>query len=259
MSIISGNWKMNGSKKDLDQWFEDFFKQAKEFEKNNTIKDNPLLLICVPDLYFSYAQELAKKYNATTKTLKVNIGLQDLHQEDKGAFTGNTSAVFAEEFGCNYSILGHSERRQYQHESNEIVAKKAINAIKHNITPLLCIGETLEIREAKKHLEFIEKQLLESIKDVDLSKTIIAYEPVWAIGTGKVPTMAEIDEICTFIKKIASKSTGLNIKDIKVLYGGSVKSSNVAEISKIEAVDGVLVGGASLKGEEFFNIYKNSL
>ena len=250
---------MNGSKKDLDQWFEDFFKQANNFEASNNVQDNTLILICVPDLYFAYANELAQKYNTTTKKLKVQIGLQDLHQEDKGAFTGNTSAVFAKEFGCKYSILGHSERRQYQQESNDIVAKKAINTLKHEITPLLCIGETLEVREAKKHLEFIEKQLLESIENVDIAKTIIAYEPVWAIGTGKVPTMEEIDEICTYIKQIISKNTNLNTKDIKVLYGGSVKSSNVAEISKIEAVDGVLVGGASLKGEEFFNIYKNSL
>ena len=259
MSVISGNWKMNGSKKDLEQWFKDFFTQVNSFETNNTIKNDVLLLICVPDLYFTYANELAKKYNTTTKKLKIQIGLQDLHQEDKGAFTGNTSAVFAKEFECKYSILGHSERRQYQQETNGIVAQKAVNALKHEITPLLCIGETLEVREAKKHLEFIKKQLLESIENVDIAKTIIAYEPVWAIGTGKVPTMEEIDEICTYIKKIVSQKTNLNTKDIKVLYGGSVKSSNVAEISKIEAVDGVLVGGASLKGEEFFNIYKNSL
>lgn len=255
ISIIAGNWKMNGSKKELDQWFKDFFGKAEEFEKTTKLKEVPLILICIPSIFIEYAQILAKKYNEKTKQIKVFIGAQDCHYEDKGAFTGNTSTSFLNEFDCKYSIIGHSERREFEKETNNLVAKKSINAIENNITPLLCVGETLNIREAKQHLNFIQEQVKESIQGVDLSKTIIAYEPVWAIGTGKVPSIEDIEEMNSFIKKLVSSE----IKDLKVLYGGSVKSSNIAEISALPSVDGVLVGGASLKGEEFFNIFKNSL
>lgn len=252
ISIIAGNWKMNGSKKELDQWFQDFFIKVEEFEKTTKLKEIPLILICIPSIFIEYAQILAKKYNEKTKQIKVFIGAQDCHFEDKGAFTGNTSTSFLNEFDCQYSIVGHSERREFENETNNIVAKKSINAINNNIIPLLCIGETLNIRETKQHLNFIQEQIKESTQGVDLNKTIIAYEPVWAIGTGKVPSTTDIEEMNGFIKKLVSSK-------IKVLYGGSVKSSNIAEISALPSVDGVLVGGASLKGEEFFNIFKNSL
>lgn len=257
ISVLAGNWKMNGSKKDLDTWFKDFFEKAVDFEKNNLIKEIPTILICVPSIYIDYALKLADEYNKKTSKLKVFVGGQDCHYEDKGAFTGNISPLFLNEFGCEFVITGHSERREYEQETNEIVAKKSVNAIKNSLTPLICVGESLETREAKKHLEFIEKQVIESVKDVDLNKAIIAYEPVWAIGTGKVPSLDDIEEINSHIKSVIAKEFG--IKNIKVLYGGSVKSSNIDGISKLKSVDGVLVGGASLKGEEFFNIYKNSL
>lgn len=257
ISVLAGNWKMNGSKKDLDAWFKDFFEKAVDFEKNNLIKEIPTILICVPSIYIDYALKLADEYNKKTSKLKVFVGGQDCHYEDKGAFTGNISPLFLNEFGCEFVITGHSERREYEQETNEIVAKKSVNAIKNSLTPLICVGESLETREAKKHLEFIEKQVIESVKGVALNKAIIAYEPVWAIGTGKVPSLDDIEEINSHIKSVIAKEFG--IKDIKVLYGGSVKSSNIDGISKLKSVDGVLVGGASLKGEEFFNIYKNSL
>lgn len=257
ISVLAGNWKMNGSKKDLDTWFKDFFDKAIDFEKNNLIKEIPTILICVPSIYINYALKIADEYNKKTSKLKVFIGGQDCHYEDKGAFTGNISPLFLNEFGCKFVITGHSERREYEQETNEIVTKKSVNAIKNSLTPLVCVGESLKTREAKKHLEFIEKQVIESVKDVDLNKAIIAYEPVWAIGTGKVPSLDDIEEINSHIKSVIAKEFG--IKDIKVLYGGSVKSSNINGISKLKSVDGVLVGGASLKGEEFFNIYKNSL
>jgi triosephosphate isomerase len=254
--IISGNWKMNGSIKEIDTWFRDFFSKANEFEKNNK-KNIPEALICVPSIYISYAQSILSKYE--TKQFKLSIGAEDCHQENKGAFTGNISPAMIGEFNVKYVIIGHSERRQFEHEDNDLVARKVINAINSGLTPLLCVGESLEVRESKKHLKFIEEQVLQSTENVDITKTIIAYEPVWAIGTGKVPTLDEIEEINFYIKKVLAKKSGLAESEINVLYGGSVKSSNVAEIVSLKSVDGVLVGGASLKGEEYFNIVINSL
>jgi triosephosphate isomerase len=250
LKLISGNWKMNGSKSELKSWFDDFFKNAIEFEKSCE-KTVPSTLICVPSIFVEDAQNLANEYNKKVKNIRINIGSQDIHQEDKGAFTGSTSALFIKEFGLKYTLVGHSERRQYDGETNELVAKKSINAIKNDLTPIICIGESLETREQKQHLSFIEKQALASTNGVDLNKSIIAYEPVWAIGTGKIPTLDEIEEINSYIKKV--------LGNVVVLYGGSVKSSNTKEITSLKSVDGVLVGGASLKGEEFFNILKNSL
>ena len=256
--IISGNWKMNGSKANIDQWFVDFSKNAIEFEKN--IHSNiqvPTILVCVPDIYIEYAINVAKKYNDKTKYFKVNIGAEDVHFEEKGAFTGNTSPLFLNDINCQWTLVGHSERRQYQKETNEIVAKKAVSALNHNITPLICIGEDLNTRESNKHLDFITNQVLESTVGVDVKKVIIAYEPVWAIGTGKVPTESEIDEMEGHIKAVLSNEKKINISDLKVVYGGSVKSSNSKNILSLKNVNGVLVGGASMKGEEFFNIVKS--
>lgn len=257
ISVLAGNWKMYGSKEDLNVWFEDFFRNAVEFEKNNLVEEVPTIMICVPSIYVEYAMQLANEYNSKTNKLKVFIGGQDCHYEDKGAFTGNISPLFFNEFGCKYVITGHSERRQYESETDEIVSKKSINAIKNFLTPLVCIGESLEIRESKQHLEFIKEQVIKSLKGVDLENAIIAYEPVWAIGTGKVPSLEDIEEMNSHIKAVVLEEFG--IKNIKVLYGGSVKSSNINGISQLKSVDGVLVGGASLKGEEFFNIFRNSL
>lgn len=256
--IISGNWKMNGSLADLDNWFKDFFNKAVDFEKTHSEKVSDVL-ICVPSIYIQYASKLAEEYNKKTKNIKVFIGSEDCHQENKGAFTGNISPVMLKEFGVKYTIIGHSERRQFEKETNILVLKKAINALNNDITPLICVGESLEVRENKKHLEFIEQQVLESTDGIDIKKVIIAYEPVWAIGTGKVPTLSEIEEINSYIKKVLAKKNNINEDDVNVLYGGSVKLSNTKEITSIKSVNGVLVGGASLKGEEFFNIVINSL
>jgi triosephosphate isomerase (TIM) len=260
-TVISGNWKMNGSKAMIDQWFEDFTKYAIEFEnKNNLAKDKiPTILICVPDLYIEYAEKVAEKCNSKIKQLKVSIGAEDVHFEEKGAFTGNISPLFLNEINCEYTLVGHSERRQYQKEDDNTVAKKAHAALAHNITPIVCVGEDLPTREAGKHLEIVGKQVLDSTEGLDLTKIIIAYEPVWAIGTGKVPSISEIDEMEGHIKDILHKTRHVEIKDLTVVYGGSVKASNANEILHLHNVNGVLVGGASMKGEEFFGIVKASL
>lgn len=257
-TVISGNWKMNGSKAMIDQWFEDFSKHAIEFENNNSLdKDKlPLILICLPDIYIEYAMKKAEEYNKKMKYFKVFIGAEDTYYEEKGAFTGNTSPAFLKELDCKYTLVGHSERRQYQHETDSLVAKKAIKSLSYGITPLICIGEDLETREAKKHLEVVGEQVLNSTEGVDLENVIIAYEPVWAIGTGKVPTTAEIDEMEGYIKDILHKMRHVETSKLTVVYGGSVKASNAQEILSLKHVNGVLVGGASMKGEEFFGIVK---
>ncbi len=257
-TIISGNWKMNGSKAMIDQWFMDFSKFALEFERNNKINEAPLILIFVPDIYIEYAMKKAEEYNKTTKSFKVSIGAEDCHQEEKGAFTGNTSPLFLKEIGCKYTLVGHSERRQFQHETDSVVAKKAVMALNHGITPLICIGEDLAVREAGKHLEVVGEQVITSTEGVDLEKVVIAYEPVWAIGTGKVPTEAEIDEMEGFIRDILAKTRKISADKLKVLYGGSVKASNAKDILHLKNCNGVLVGGASMKGEEFFGIVKGT-
>ena len=259
-TIISGNWKMNGSKAMIDQWFEDFTKSAIEFENTNNIEENkiPTILICVPDIYIEYAMKKADEYNKKMKKFKVFIGAEDLHNEEKGAFTGNTSPLFLNEINCKYTLVGHSERRQYHKENDNLVSKKAISALNHGITPLICIGEDLATREAGKHLEVVGEQVLNSTEGIDLTKVIIAYEPVWAIGTGKVPTTAEIDEMEGYIKDILHKMRHIEASELVVVYGGSVKSSNAKDILHLHNVNGVLVGGASMKGEEFFGIVKGS-
>jgi triosephosphate isomerase (TIM) len=255
-SVISGNWKMNGSKTQINQWFESFFNLAREYEKNNNLngKEMPDVLICAPSIYIEYANKVAKEYNDASSKFKVFIGAEDCHYADNGAFTGETSVVFLKEFGCKYAIVGHSERRQYQFEDDELVAKKARKVLESEMMPLICIGESLEIREADKHFEHIKEQVIKSTEGVDLNKAVIAYEPIWAIGTGKVPSENDINEMCGYIKDVLIKNKRAKKEDLRVLYGGSVNSSNSKTILNLENVNGVLVGGASLKGDEFFKI-----
>lgn len=259
-TVISGNWKMNGSKAMIDQWFVDFTKSAKEFEDSNDLKGKelPLILICVPDIYIEYAIKKAQEYNTKMNYFKVLIGAEDCHFEEKGAFTGSISPLFLNEINCKYTLVGHSERRQYQNENDMMIAKKATAALAHGIVPVICFGEDLATREAGKHLEVVGEQVLNSTEGVDLTKVILAYEPVWAIGTGKVPTEAEIDEMEGYVKDILNKMKGVDTKTLTVLYGGSVKASNSKDILSLKNVNGVLVGGASMKGEEFFGIVKGN-
>jgi triosephosphate isomerase len=258
-AIVSGNWKMNGSKNQIDEWFKTFFNSVNEYKGDLNVEKVPTVLICVPAIYIDYAQKVANEYNSKSDLFKVYIGSEDCHYEDKGAFTGNTSPVFLQEFGCKYAIVGHSERRQYQKETDELVAKKAKKVLEAGMTPLVCIGESLEIREAGDHFKYIGEQVIKSTEGVDLNKAVVAYEPIWAIGTGKVPSEKDINDMCDYIKDVLVKARGIKKEDLKVLYGGSVKSSNSDAILHMSQVNGVLVGGASLKGDEFFKIAISSL
>ena len=190
----------------------------------------------------------------------IKVGAQNLFWEEKGAFTGEISAPQIKETGCSHVIIGHSERRQYFHETNETVGKKILAALKAGLTPIVCIGETLAEREAGNAFTVNEKQIKESLASISeeqMKKLVVAYEPVWAIGTGKVASPEQAEEVHLCIRKAISSMFGKDIADtIRILYGGSVKPDNIAILMAKENIDGALVGGASLEAESFAKIVK---
>ncbi|WP_326833960.1 triose-phosphate isomerase [Amycolatopsis rhabdoformis] len=187
--------------------------------------------------------------------LSLTYGAQDVSAHDSGAYTGEVSGPMLAKLGCTYVTIGHSERREYHAETDELVNKKVRAAIKHGITPILCVGEKLEVREAGEHHSHATNQLLEGLKGLkaeQVKDVVVAYEPVWAIGTGKVATPADAEEVCKTIRTVLSEKYGDEVASaVRVLYGGSVKSGNVGELVGCENIDGALVGGASLDGDEF--------
>lgn len=192
--------------------------------------------------------------------LRLTYGAQDLSPENSGAFTGDISGSMLSKLGCTFVLVGHSERRAIHHESDELLNRKIKAALAHELTPIFCIGEELPIREAGTHVEFVLEQVRAGLKGFhkpDLKKIVFAYEPVWAIGTGRTATPEDAQEVCAAIrselKKIGSDEIAENAR---ILYGGSVKSANIVDIMRQPDVDGALVGGASLDPEEFARICK---
>jgi triosephosphate isomerase len=192
--------------------------------------------------------------------LRLTYGAQDLSPENSGAFTGDISGSMLSKLGCTFVLVGHSERRAIHHESDELLNRKIKAALTHELTPIFCIGEELPIREAGTHVEFVLEQVRAGLKGFhkpDLKKIVFAYEPVWAIGTGRTATPEDAQEVCAAIrselKKIGSDEIAENAR---ILYGGSVKSANIVDIMRQPDVDGALVGGASLDPEEFARICK---
>ena len=187
--------------------------------------------------------------------LRLTYGAQDLSQHDSGAYTGEISGAFLAKLGCTFVVVGHSERRTYHGETDELVAAKAQAAHKHGLTPIVCIGEQLEVREAGNHVEFNVNSLRGSLAGLSaeqIGQTVIAYEPVWAIGTGRVASAADAQEVCKAIRdELANLASPDVAAGVRVLYGGSVNAKNVGEIVSQGDVDGALVGGASLDGEQF--------
>ena len=232
------NWKMNGQK--------DSYKLVKSISnycqkmKRKTSK----VVICPP---FTLLSELIKKEK------KIKFGGQDCHYKSEGAYTGSISANMLKSINCQYVILGHSERRIYQKETSQELNLKIQSAIESNLTVIYCIGEKLE--EIKKRNLILKKQLSSLPKKIDPKKIIIAYEPVWAIGTGKVPSLNDINKIHEKIRHILSNLVSLRFsKHVSILYGGSVNAVNSVDILNLDHVDGALVGGASLKSKEFCKI-----
>lgn len=246
--LIAGNWKMNGlvaEGTNLAKGVAEAVKKAGKVECE--------FLVCPP---FTLLSNVKKALRGA----KVNLGAQDCHFAEKGAHTGDISPVMLKDLGCQYVILGHSERRTDHYESNELVNKKAQAAHTAGLKTVICVGETLSEREAGKALEVCTKQIIESVpEDSTSSNTVIAYEPVWAIGTGKVPTTKDVEEVHAAIRKTLAKKLGKgNANKMRILYGGSVKPNNAKELLTLEDVDGALIGGASLKVEDFMGIAKNS-
>jgi len=191
------------------------------------------------------------------------LAAQDCFWEEEGPYTGEVSALFLKDVGCDYVILGHSERRTHFSETDEIVNKKLHAALNADLTPIFCVGETAKEREAKKTFEVIERQIRKGLSDItmhDLESFVVAYEPVWAIGTGDNATPAQASEVHSFIRNLLAKLYDApTAHHIRILYGGSVKASNIRDLMKAHDVDGVLVGGASLQAEEFAKIIQSQV
>lgn len=229
MKVIAGNWKMNGTTTGL----KDMISALQNVDTENKI------ILCVP--YTMLGLDSGRAF----------LGAQDVSTHDHGAYTGEVSASMIADTGAKYVIVGHSERRQYHSETNDVVRQKVSAALSFGLTPIICVGETMEEKRAGKTMEIIESGVRESIPN-DIDKDIIvAYEPRWAIGAGLTPTTEEITEAHTLI---ANTLSSMGLSGTPILYGASVKGSNAAEIMSIPNVDGVLVGGASLKPDDFIPI-----
>ncbi|WP_352417955.1 triose-phosphate isomerase [Proteiniborus sp.] len=240
--IIAGNWKMNKT-------IEEATELVREIKDN--LKENIEAVVCVP---FTALSQVKKEISGTN----LKLGAQNMHWEESGAFTGEISPLMLNEIGVDYVIIGHSERRQYFGETDETVNKKIKAALKHDINPIVCVGETLVQREDGIEKEVVEAQVLKALENInknDMDKIVIAYEPIWAIGTGKTASSEEANEIISFIRKILKDKYSQEISDkVRIQYGGSVKPSNIAEIMNQSDIDGALVGGASLKSDEFIKL-----
>ncbi|WP_163327551.1 triose-phosphate isomerase [Desulfurobacterium thermolithotrophum] len=242
--LIAGNWKMH---KTVSEAIE-LVRELKNLVKDVNDRD---ILICPP---FTALYPVSKELEDSNITL----GGQNMYFEEQGAFTGEVSPLMLKSVGCSYVILGHSERRHIFGESDELINKKVLSAINHGLIPILCVGELLEERENGKTKEVVEEQIREGLKNVNKdAEFVIAYEPVWAIGTGKTATPELAEEVHFFIRKALSDMFGNEkASSVRILYGGSVKPKNAAGLLKMENIDGALVGGASLKAESFAKIVK---
>lgn len=242
--LIAANWKMNKNIQESISFINNF----KDLSKK--IKDVDIV-ICPP---FTSLNEV----NKIIKGSNIKIGAQNMHYEDNGAFTGEISPLMLKDAGCDYIILGHSERREYFNEDNQLINKKLISALKNNISPILCIGEKLEQRENNPTFDVIKGQLtncLKNINEANAKKITIAYEPCWAIGTGKTASPQQAEEVHKFIRELLSKLYNNSIaENTRIIYGGSVKPNNIKDLMNQDNIDGALVGGASLNEEDFFQI-----
>ena len=239
--IIAANWKMNKSIGEAVS----YIKELKGLVKNTKDKE---IVICPPFTALSAV-------SAELKASEIRLGAQNLFHEESGAFTGEISPLMLKETNCKYVILGHSERRKYFNETDEIVNKKIKIALKNKLIPILCIGETLEQRKANKTKEIIKKQFENSLKNIKSDKLVIAYEPVWAIGTGNNATPEQAEEAHAFIRRLVKKHFGSAAAEkIRIIYGGSVIPENIKGLMSQKNIDGALVGGASLDAKEFFEI-----
>jgi triosephosphate isomerase len=238
--LVAGNWKMNGLKPSAAQ--------LGKIVHGSTELPDADLLVCPP-------ATLVMMFASAAHGSKVAIGAQDCHAEPSGAFTGDISAEMLADAGASAVIVGHSERRTYHAETDSMVRAKALAAWRAGLTAIVCIGETKDQRSAGQTLDVVGAQLSGSLPNAALAEgLVVAYEPVWAIGTGLTPTAADVAEVHGFIRERLVKRFGATGEEIRVLYGGSVKPANAAELLNVPNVDGALVGGASLKAADFLGI-----
>lgn len=237
--LVVANWKMNGclaSNRERLQSFLTMWKGVHQAE----------VAVCPPAIYLSQAAELLAQSN-------IGLGAQDVSAADEGAYTGEVSAIMLADIGCQFALVGHSERREYHAESDALIAKKFVAAQRSKLTPVLCVGETLVQREADETLVVVGEQL-KAVVDLAgrhaMTSAVVAYEPVWAIGTGLTATPEQAQEVHAYIRdQLGAIGAG-----VRILYGGSVKPSNAEELFSQDDIDGALVGGASLVSNDFYNI-----
>lgn len=241
--FIAGNWKMFKTSKEAAEFAAEFLKLYEPSDVNTAI--------CAP---FTQLAVLVEAFKGSG----IKVGAQNMHFEENGAFTGEISANMLSEIGVDYCIIGHSERRQYFNETDETVNKKLHAAFAHGILPILCVGEVLEERDAGKAMDVVKAQMTGALASLsaDLAeKLTVAYEPVWAIGTGRTATPEQADEMCGFIRGVIAELYSEEIAEqVSIQYGGSVKPDNATELMNMYEIDGALVGGASLKPADFIKI-----
>lgn len=245
--IVAGNWKMNLDYANGISLFSEIVNMVRDEKKGDQVA-----IICAPYIHLNSLAKLGGDV--------VKIGAQNCHQNDSGAFTGEISATMIKSVGCEYVIIGHSERRQYFAESNELLAQKTVKALENGLTPIFCIGETLDERNNGSYFDVLKAQLDQGVfelSNADFSKIVIAYEPVWAIGTGLTATSEQAQEVHAYIRKeIAAKYSNEVAEETTILYGGSCNPKNAAELFAQSDIDGGLIGGASLKSRDFVDIVK---
>lgn len=238
--VIVGNWKMNKTPSEARVLLE----EVKALDLDENVEKG----FCVPAIDLLVAQEILGGTD-------INFGAENMYYEESGAFTGEISPLMLKDVNAKYVIIGHSERREYFKECDCLVNKKVKAALAHDLVPILCVGETLEEREENKQEEKVKDQLTKNLKDVaeaDIEKVIIAYEPIWAIGTGKTASAEDADDMCAFIRNFIKETYSEEASQkIRIQYGGSMKPENVKELLAKENIDGGLIGGASLKASDF--------
>lgn len=240
--IIAGNWKMNKTPKETVELIEELKPLVKDAEVD--------VVVCPPYVSLSAAKDALEGSN-------IKLGAQNVDYHDKGAYTGEIAPDMLKELGVEYIIIGHSERRQYYNETDETVNLKVKKALEEGFTPIMCVGEVLEEREDGVTSEVVRKQTKLGLKDLtpeQVKKVVIAYEPVWAIGTGKTATAQDADETIGIIREAVREVFGDAADEIRIQYGGSMNPKNASELMAMEQIDGGLIGGASLKAEDFSKV-----
>ena len=245
-TVIAGNWKMNMTASAVKPFIEEL---KAELPKTKTCET----VLCVPGV-------IIPAMLRSGKDAKIGVGGQDVSKYEKGAYTGEVSAEMLEDLGVKYCIVGHSERREYHNESDFLVNEKAKVLLAHNITPIICVGESLEQREMGLTMDYITYQVKAALSDINgaqVRKCIIAYEPIWAIGTGKTATAEQAQEVCKGIRAILREKYGARLaRSVTIQYGGSMNAKNAEELLAQPDIDGGLIGGASLKPKDFAAIVK---